>query len=111
MDIHYKTRSFYLVTSLHIHLKGRMTYCADYHFNKTIFSPLGREESIPEERHEIIWNALTLTYLDPCTNHCELEVQTIIYLQELANQLPNAFIDVRKVTKIIFTDVKYSSTN
>ena len=88
-----------------------MTYCADYHFNKTNFSSLGGEESVPEERHEIIQNALTLTYLDPCTNQCELEVQNIIYLQELANQLPNAFIDVRKVTKIIFTDVEYSNTN
>ena len=25
MDVHYKTKSFYLVTSLPIHLKGRMT--------------------------------------------------------------------------------------
>ena len=47
MDVHYKTRSFYLVTSLHIHLKGRMTCLANYHFNETIFSPLGGEEPIP----------------------------------------------------------------
>ena len=54
MDVHYKIKSFYLVTSLPIRLKGRMTYCADYHFNETIFSPLGEEKPIPEERHEII---------------------------------------------------------
>ena len=74
MDVHYKTRSFYLVTSLPIHLKGRMTCCANYHFNETIFSLLRGEEPILEERHKIIWNALTLTYLDPRTNQCELEV-------------------------------------
>ena len=98
MDVHYKTRSFYLVTSLLIHLKSRMT-CADYHFNETIFPSLGGEEPVPEERREIIWNALTLTHLDPHTNQCELEVQRIIHLQNLANQLPDAFIDTKKVTK------------
>ena len=75
MDEHYKTRSFYLVTSLSMHLKGTMTYCAYYHFNETIFSPLGGEKSIPEERCEIIWKALNLTHFDSHTNQCELEVQ------------------------------------
>ena len=69
-----KPKVFYLVTSLPIHLKGRMTCCANYHFNETIFSLLEREEPVPEERREIIWNALTLTYLDPRTNRCELKV-------------------------------------
>ena len=80
------------MTSLPIHLKGRMTCCVDYHFNETIFSSLRGEEPIPEERHEIIWNGLTLTHLDPHTNQCELEVQKIIHLQNLANQLQDAFI-------------------
>ena len=40
-----------------------------------------------------------MTHLDPHTNQCELEVQRIIHLQNLANQLPNAFIDIKKVTK------------
>ena len=74
MDVHYKTRSFYLVTSLPIYLKGRMT-CANYHFNETIFPPLGGEKPVPKERREIICNALTLPHLDPHTNQCELEVQ------------------------------------
>ena len=99
MDVHYKTISFYLVTSLLIHLKERMKCCTNYYFNETIFSLLREEEPVPKERCEIIWNALTLTYLGPRTNQCELEVQKIIYLQELANQLPNAFIDAKKVTK------------
>ena len=54
MDVHYKTRSFYLVTSLPIYLRGRMICCEDYHFNETIFPPLGGEEPVPEERCEII---------------------------------------------------------
>ena len=62
------------MTSLLIHLKVRMICCAYYHFNKTIFSPLGGEEPVPKEQCEIIWNALSLTYLDPHTNQCELEV-------------------------------------
>ena len=91
-----KTLTFYLVTSLLIHLKRRMTCCAVYHFNETIFPPLRGEEPIPKEWREIIWNALTLTYLDPHTNQYELEVQKSIHLQRLANQLPNAFIDAKK---------------
>ena len=42
---------------------------------------------------------MTLTHLDPRTNQCELEVQSIIHLQNLANQLQDAFIDTKKVTK------------
>ena len=104
MDIHYKTKSFYLVTSLPIYLKCITTCCANYPFNETIFPPLGGEESVIEERREIIWNALTLTHLDSHINQCELEVQNTIHLQGLANQLPNAFIDAKKVKKIIFID-------
>ena len=40
-----------------------------------------------------------MTHLNPRTNQCELKVQRIIHLQNLANQLPNAFIDTKKVTK------------
>ena len=40
-----------------------------------------------------------MSHFDPHTNQYELEVQKIIHLQNLANQLPNAFIDTKKVTK------------
>ena len=40
-----------------------------------------------------------MSHFDPHVNQCEMEVQTIINLQNLANQLPNAFIDTKKVTK------------
>ena len=39
-----------------------------------------------------------MTHLDPRTNQCELEVQRIIHLQNHANQLPDAFINTKKVT-------------
>ena len=72
---------------------------ANYHFNETVFSSLEGEKPVPEERREIIQNALTLTHLDSRTNQCELEVQKIIHLQNLANQLPDAFTNTKKVTK------------
>ena len=72
---------------------------ADCHFNESVFPSLGREKSIPEERREISWKTSTMTHLDPRTNQCELEIQRIIHLQNLANQLPDAFIDTKKVTK------------
>jgi hypothetical protein len=36
--------------------------------------------------------------LDPRTNEIELEVQRIIHLQGLANELPDAFTDHKRVT-------------
>ena len=73
----------------------------DCHFNETVFPQLGGGggKSIPEGRHEITWNASTLSHLDQRINQCELEVQMIIHLQNLANQLPDAFVDTKKVTK------------
>ncbi|KAK4406308.1 Retrovirus-related Pol polyprotein from transposon TNT 1-94 [Sesamum angolense] len=40
-----------------------------------------------------------MSFLDPRTNDSELEVQRIIHLQSVANRLPDAFIDTKKVTK------------
>ena len=40
-----------------------------------------------------------MSHYDSHTNKCELEVQIIIHFQNIANQLPNAFIDTEKVTK------------
>ena len=37
--------------------------------------------------------------LDPRTSKSELEVQRIIHLQNLANELPDAFTDHKKVTR------------
>ena len=40
-----------------------------------------------------------MSHLDLHKNQCELEVQRIIHLQNLANQLVDAFIDTKKVIK------------
>ena len=40
-----------------------------------------------------------MSHFYPCANQCELEVQRIIHFQNLANQLPDTFIDTKKVTK------------
>ena len=37
--------------------------------------------------------------MDPRTLQCENEVRRIVYLQEIANRLPDAFNDAAKVTK------------
>jgi hypothetical protein len=44
-------------------------------------------------------NALSLLNFDPRTKQCEQEVQKILRLQDIANQLPNAFTDSKRVTK------------
>ena len=40
-----------------------------------------------------------MSHLDPRTSQCENEVRRIIHLQQIANQLPDAFTDAAKVTK------------
>jgi hypothetical protein len=71
----------------------------DCHFNETVFPPLGGEKSLPEAWQEINWNVSMLSNFDPRTNQCELEVQRIIHLQGIANQLPDVFIDNKKIVK------------
>ncbi|KAL0290062.1 UNVERIFIED_CONTAM: hypothetical protein Scaly_2684100 [Sesamum calycinum] len=70
----------------------------DCQFNETIFPVLGGEDK-EIKRKDIAWNATSMSFLDPRTNDCELEVQRIIHLQNVANRLPDAFIDTKKVTK------------
>ena len=43
--------------------------------------------------------AKSLLYLDPRTKQCETEVQKIMHLQEIGNQLSDAFTDTKRVTK------------
>ncbi|KAK4398525.1 Retrovirus-related Pol polyprotein from transposon RE1 [Sesamum angolense] len=70
----------------------------DCQFNETIFPVLGGEYK-EIKRKDIAWNATSMSFLDPRTNDSELEVQRIIHLQSVANRLPDAFIDTKKVTK------------
>jgi hypothetical protein len=71
----------------------------DCHFDENIFPSLWKEKSLPEVRQEITWNNSTLSHFDPRTNQCELEVQRIIHLQSIANQLPDAFTNNKKIVK------------
>ena len=48
---------------------------------------------------EITWNQPSLSWQDPRTNECELDVQKIIHLQMLANQLPDSFADPERKEK------------
>ena len=77
--------------------KARFEHC---HFNATIFPPLEGEKLLPEARREITWNVSTLAHLDPHTNQCELKVQRIIHLQEIANQLLDVFTNNKKNSEI-----------
>ena len=70
---------------------------ADCHFNEAIFPALGGEKKQLEK--EITWSEPSLLHLDPHTRQCETEVQKIMHLQEIANQLPDAFTDTKRVTK------------
>ncbi|KAI3693370.1 hypothetical protein L6452_33205 [Arctium lappa] len=70
---------------------------ADCHFNETTFPALGGEKKIQEK--DVSWCEPSLLYLDPRTKQCETEVQKIMHLQEIANQLPDAFTDTKRVTK------------
>nr|ACY01923.1 hypothetical protein [Beta vulgaris] len=73
---------------------------ADCHFNESVFPSLGGEKVDPQNiKSEITWNALQMSFLDPRTNSCEQEVKKIVHLQSIANQLPDAFTDTKKVTK------------
>ncbi|KAL0533448.1 hypothetical protein IC582_030288 [Cucumis melo] len=70
---------------------------ADCHFNETNFPTLGG--GIKKLENEIAWNVSLLSHLDPRTKKCELEFQKIIHLQSVANQMPDAFTDTKKMTK------------
>src|SRR6266498_295132 len=48
---------------------------------------------------DIEWNASGIQSLDPRTKESELEVQRIIHLQNIANNLPDTFTDLKSVSK------------
>ena len=73
------------------------TCFADCQFNEVVFPTLGGEKK--EGERDISWNEPSLLHLDPRTKQCESEVQKIVHLQAIANQLPDAFTDTKRVTK------------
>ncbi|XP_019159318.1 PREDICTED: uncharacterized protein LOC109156009 [Ipomoea nil] len=68
-------------------------------FTSTAFNDYCMALGIKVEHHEISWDEKDLQYLDPRTSQTELEVHKIINLQNLANNLPDAFTDNRGVTR------------
>jgi len=70
---------------------------ADCHFDEENFPVLGGERN--QLKREITWSVPTLLHLDPYTKDCEGEVGRIVHLQGIANQLPDAFTDTKRVTK------------
>ena len=75
---------------------ARFAYC---HFDESVFLPLGGDKPINNKWRKITWNTPSLLHLDPRTKQSELEVQRILHLQDLANQLPDAFTNPNKVIK------------
>ncbi|KAK9946455.1 hypothetical protein M0R45_011920 [Rubus argutus] len=55
--------------------------------------------NVDKERRELTWHVPTQSYLDPPTAHSDKEVQRILSLQNVANQLPDAFNDLANVTR------------
>ena len=42
---------------------------------------------------------LSLSHLDPYSSTCEQEVPKIIHLQKIANQMPDGFTNLKRITK------------
>ena len=72
---------------------------ANCYFDESVFPPLGGDKPINNKWREITWNTPSLLHLDPRTEQSELEVQRILHLQDLADQLLDAFTDQNKVMK------------
>jgi hypothetical protein len=71
-------------------------------FNEDHFPALGGEFKYHTECQEINWDAIDTLKDDSRTKETELQVQRIIGLQNIANNLPNAFTNTKGVTKSSF---------
>ncbi|KAM2191607.1 hypothetical protein ACFX1Q_027393 [Malus domestica] len=72
---------------------------ADCHFDEIVFPSLEGEKIVPKEQQELTWVVPTLSHFDPRSTQYENEVKMIAHLQSIANQMPDEFNDVSKVTK------------
>ena len=71
---------------------------ADCIFNEDHFPALGGE-LYQKECQKIDWNAKGVQFSDPCTTEAGQQVQRNIELQNIANNLLDAFTDYKGVTK------------
>jgi hypothetical protein len=72
---------------------------ADCIFNEDHFLALGRDYKYHSECQEINWDDKFILSSDPRTKETELQVQKIINLQNIINNLSDAFTDYKCVTK------------
>jgi hypothetical protein len=72
---------------------------ADCIFNENHFPALGGDYKCHSECQEINWDDKFILSSDPCTKETELQVQKIINLQNIVNNLPDAFTDYKGDTK------------
>jgi len=72
---------------------------ADRIFNEDHFPALGGEFKYHAESQEINWDARCIANEDPRTQESELQVLKILNLQNIANNLPDAFTAGKDVTK------------
>jgi hypothetical protein len=76
------------------------SWYADSIFDEDYFPALGGGLYLnSKECREIEWSASSIRSLDPCTKDTQLEVQRIINMQQLANNLPDAFTNIKGVSK------------
>jgi hypothetical protein len=64
-----------------------------------IISRLYGRLQVPLRMPKINWDDKSILSSDPRTKETELQVQKIINLQNIANNLPDAFTDYKSVTK------------
>ncbi|XP_031266476.1 uncharacterized protein LOC116124858 [Pistacia vera] len=75
------------------------TRFADCHFDETTFPSSGKKVKPHEVRLELSWKVNSMSHLDPCTSQSEIEVERITHLQNIANQMPDAFTDAVEITR------------
>jgi hypothetical protein len=75
------------------------TRYADCIFNEDHFPALGGDYKYHSECQEINWDDKSIISSDSRTKETELQVQKIINLQNVANNLTDAFTDYKGVTK------------
>jgi len=69
----------------------------DSQFDESTYPSLGGDNSRLISK-DLEWFRPSTSWQDPRTRDCDLEVQKIIHLQELANKLPEAFTDPNRMT-------------
>ncbi|XP_070028629.1 uncharacterized protein [Nicotiana sylvestris] len=70
---------------------------ANCRLDETNFPKLGGEKK--EIKREIVWKVSSFSQFNPRTPIGNQEVQKIIHLQNIANQISNAFTNLKRITK------------